>query len=165
MNKKETIIIYTDGGCRGNPGIGAWGAVLKTSKHRLEIGESDKYTTNNKMELSAALFAIKKVKRSSNIKLYSDSSYLVNGINKWIINWERNGWVKSDKKPVENKEIWQSLYKESKKHAITFHWVKAHNGNEENEKVDSIVNILMDEHFSTGNRASLNNMTVKSKTI
>ena len=162
MNKKETIIIYTDGGCRGNPGLGAWGAILKTSKYRLEIGESFEYTTNNKMELSAALFAIKKVKSTSNIELYSDSTYLVQGMTKWINNWAKNGWVKSDKKEVENKDIWQSLYKESQKHTIKFQWVKAHNGNKENEKVDEIVNILMDEHSSKGRVASLNNMTVSS---
>lgn len=162
MNKKETILIYTDGGCRGNPGLGAWGAILKTSKYRLEIGASLEHTTNNKMELSAALFAIKRIKHTSNIELYSDSSYLVNGMNKWIENWVKNGWVKSDKKEVENKDIWKSLYKESKKHTVTFQWVKAHNGNEENEKVDEIVNILMDEHSSKGHIASLSNMTVSS---
>ncbi len=149
INQKESIIIYTDGGCRGNPGLGAWGAVLKTSKHRLEIGLSAENTTNNKMELSAALFALKKVKKSSNIELYTDSNYLVLGMTKWVFNWNRNNWIKSDKKPVENKELWQELLSVSKKHVINFHWVRGHDGDIENERADEIVNILMDEHQKT----------------
>ena len=149
MTDKETIVIYTDGGCRGNPGFGAWGAILKTSKHRLEIGGSAENTTNNKMELSAALFALKRVRTTSNIELYSDSSYLVNGMTKWIKNWMKNNWIKSDKKPVENKEIWKELYTVSQKHNIKFNWVRGHSGNKENERADEIANILMDEYQTT----------------
>ncbi len=144
------IIIYTDGACRGNPGLGAWAAVLmdESDKYYLEIAESVAKTTNNKMELLAAVEALKAIKKPSEIMLYTDSMYLVNGMTKWIQNWVRRNWTKSDKKPVENKEFWQQLLNLSEKHNITFNWVKAHNGDKYNERVDGLANFVMDKHIA-----------------
>ena len=159
--QKDNITIYTDGGCRGNPGIGAWGAILLSEKHnlRLEIGESEEHTTNNKMEMQAAIKALERLKHSHNIKLYSDSAYLVNGMNNWIYSWQKNNWIKSDKKPVENKEYWLKLIDLSKKHSIEFIKVKGHSSNKENNRADEIVNILMDEHIKNGSISEFYNKT------
>ncbi|MEI0531047.1 ribonuclease HI [Brachyspira pilosicoli] len=159
--QKENIIIYTDGGCRGNPGIGAWGAILLSEKHnlRLEIGESEEHTTNNKMEMQAAIKALERLKHSHNIKLYSDSAYLINGMNSWIYSWQKNNWIKSDKKPVENKDYWLKLIELSKKHSIEFIKVKGHSSNKENNRADEIVNILMDEHIKNGSTAEFYSKT------
>ena len=155
----DNIIIYTDGGCRGNPGLGAWAAILISEKYslRLEIGESENNTTNNKMEMKAIIKALERLKKSHNIKVYSDSAYLVNGMNEWIYSWQKNNWIKSDKKPVENKEYWIKLIELSKKHNIEFIKVKGHSDNKENNRADEIVNILMDKHEDTGNVASFYN--------
>ena len=155
----DNITIYTDGGCRGNPGLGAWASILISEKHslRLEIGESEELTTNNKMEMKAVIKALERLKKSHNIKVYSDSAYLVNGMNEWIYSWQKNNWIKSDKKPVENKEYWIKLIELSKKHNIEFIKVKGHSGNKENDRADEIVNILMYEHESAGNVASFYN--------
>ncbi len=144
------IIIYTDGACRGNPGLGAWGAVLmdESGKYYLEMAESTPKTTNNKMELLAAIEALKVVKKPSDIMLYTDSMYLVNGMTKWIKNWVNRNWTKSDKKPVENKEFWQELLALTNKHNVVFNWVKAHNGDEYNERVDGLANFAMDNHIA-----------------
>ena len=159
--QKDNIIIYTDGGCRGNPGIGAWGAILLSEKHnlRLEIGESEEHTTNNKMEMQAAIKALERLKHSHNIKLYSDSAYLVNGMNSWIYSWQKNNWIKSDKKPVENKDYWLKLIELSKKHSIEFIKVKGHSSNKENNRADEIVNILMDEHIKNGSTSEFYSKT------
>lgn len=159
----DNIIIYTDGGCRGNPGLGAWAAILISEKHslRLEIGESENNTTNNKMEMKAIIKALERLKKSHNIKVYSDSAYLVNGMNEWIYSWQKNNWIKSDKKPVENKEYWIKLIELSKKHNIEFIKVKGHSDNKENNRADEIVNILMDKHEDTGNVASFYNKKSK----
>ncbi|WP_367271002.1 ribonuclease HI [uncultured Brachyspira sp.] len=157
----DNIIIYTDGGCRGNPGLGAWGAILISEKHnlRLEIGESEDNVTNNKMEVKAAIKALERLKNSHNIKLYSDSAYLINGMTKWIYSWQKNNWIKSDKKPVENKEYWLKLIELSSKHNIEFIKVKGHSTNKENNRADEIVNILMDKHIETGKAASYSEKT------
>lgn len=159
--QKDNIIIYTDGGCRGNPGIGAWGAILLSEKHnlRLEIGESEEHTTNNKMEMQAAIKALERLKHSHNIKLYSDSAYLVNGMNSWIYSWQKNNWIKSNRKPVENKDYWLKLIELSKKHSIEFIKVKGHSSNKENNRADEIVNILMDEHIKNGSISEFYNKT------
>ncbi len=159
--QKDNITIYTDGGCRGNPGIGAWGAILLSEKHnlRLEIGESEEHTTNNKMEMQAAIKALERLKNSHNIKLYSDSAYLINGMNNWIYSWQKNNWIKSDKKPVENKDYWLKLIELSKRHSIEFIKVKGHSSNKENNRADEIVNILMDEHIKNGSTAEFYSKT------
>ena len=159
--QKDNITIYTDGGCRGNPGVGAWGAILLSEKHnlRLEIGESEEHTTNNKMEMQAAIKALERLKNSHNIKLYSDSAYLINGMNSWIYSWQKNNWIKSDKKTVENKDYWLKLIELSKRHSIEFIKVKGHSSNKENNRADKIVNILMDEHIKNGSTAEFYSKT------
>ena len=159
--QKDNITIYTDGGCRGNPGVGAWGAILLSEKHnlRLEIGESEEHTTNNKMEMQAAIKALERLKNSHNIKLYSDSAYLINGMNSWIYSWQKNNWIKSDKKTVENKDYWLKLIELSKRHSIEFIKVKGHSSNKENNRADEIVNILMDEHIKNGSTAEFYSKT------
>ena len=153
MNK---ITIYTDGACRGNPGLGSWAAILMDEKcvHYLEISGSDTHTTNNKMELLAAIKALSSIKKESKVTLYTDSMYLVNGMTKWIKNWVLRNWIKSDKKPVENKNLWEKLLALSHKHDIKFNWVKAHNGDKYNERVDTLANITMDKHIETGSTFS-----------
>lgn len=138
MESVKHITIYTDGACSGNPGIGGWGALLIWKQHKRELYGSCNYTTNNKMELTAAIKAIEAVKEKSKIDLYTDSAYVKNGITKYMLNWLKNGWKTSTKKPVKNMDLWQSLYYLTQKHEVNWHWVKGHNGVELNERVDEL---------------------------
>lgn len=135
---KNKIIIYTDGACSGNPGKGGWGAVLIYSDKQKHLSGSTILTTNNKMELTAAIEALKAVKKSSDIELYTDSQYVKNGINLWIINWKKNGWKTANKKEVANKDLWIELDKYVTHHNITWFWVKGHSGNHYNEIADNL---------------------------
>jgi ribonuclease HI len=131
------ITIYTDGACSGNPGIGGWGAViLEINKDEIFLNGGNDNTTNNRMELTAAIEALKKIQNKKNIKLITDSKYLKDGIQSWIINWKKNGWKTAAKKPVKNKELWIELDNLISKHSITWEWVKGHAGNKYNEKAD-----------------------------
>ena len=132
-------IIYTDGACSGNPGPGGWGAIiLSEEKNETNISGKERSTTNNRMELMAPIMALKKIKKSSKIIIYTDSIYLKNGITTWIKNWEKNGWKSANKKPVKNKDLWLTLNELSKKHIINWKWVKAHAGNKYNEIADKL---------------------------
>jgi ribonuclease HI len=132
-------IIYTDGACSGNPGPGGWGAVILDDKsNETNISGEEKSTTNNRMELMAPIMALRKIKKSSRIVIYTDSTYLKNGITIWIKNWEKNGWKSANKKPVKNKDLWVTLSKLSKKQIIDWKWVKAHTGNKYNEIADKL---------------------------
>ena len=135
---KNKITIYTDGACSGNPGKGGWGAVLIYRDKQKHLSGSAILTTNNKMELTAAIEALKAVKKSSDIELYTDSQYVKNGINLWIINWKKNGWKTANKKEVANKDLWIELDKYVTHHNITWFWVKGHSGNHYNEIADSL---------------------------
>ncbi len=132
------IEIYTDGACLGNPGRGGWGAVLIYKEHQKEISGSESQTTNNQMELRAAIEALKTLKKPCEINLYTDSKYVMDGITKWILNWKKNGWKSADKKPIKNIELWQELDFESSKHLIKWIWVKGHAGNMFNELADEL---------------------------
>lgn len=137
--QKNSIKIYTDGACLGNPGPGGWAAILIFDNGNIEkISGGDPDTTNNRMELSAAINALKSIDVPSEIELFTDSTYVKNGITSWIKNWERNGWKNSENKSVKNKELWLELRVLEKRHTIKWHWVKGHNGNEFNEKVDEL---------------------------
>ena len=138
MNNK--IIIYTDGACSGNPGIGGWGAVLINSDTNEEkyISGAENLTTNNKMELTATIESLKSIKKPSEIELYTDSQYVKNGISIWIINWKNNGWKTANKKPVANKELWFELDKIVQFHNINWFWVKGQSGNHYNEITDQL---------------------------
>ena len=135
----EEISIYTDGACSGNPGPGGWGAILMMDNYKKEISGSNKETTNNIMELTAVVEALKLVKRPCKIKLYSDSAYVVNGFKQgWIYNWIKKNWKTSDGKPVKNKELWEELYNFTKIHEIEFIKVKGHSDNQYNNRCDEL---------------------------
>ena len=132
-------MIYTDGACSGNPGPGGWGAVILDEKNNeTNISGEEKSTTNNRMELMAPIMALRKVKEASKITIYTDSTYLKNGITTWIKNWEKNGWMSANKKPVKNKDLWIALNKLSKEQVVSWKWVKAHAGNKYNEIADKL---------------------------
>lgn len=133
------VDIFTDGACKGNPGPGGWGAVLRSADGReRELSGGETPTTNNRMELTAAIEALKALKRPCRVELHTDSVYLRDGITKWIHGWQRNGWRTSDRKPVKNAELWQALLDAAERHRIGWHWVKAHNGHAENERADAL---------------------------
>ena len=132
-------VIYTDGACSGNPGPGGWGAVILDEVNKeISISGKEKSTTNNRMELMAPIMALRKIKKASKIIIYTDSTYLKNGITTWIKNWEKNGWKNANKKPVKNKDLWIALRKLSKEQIIDWKWVKAHAGNKYNEIADKL---------------------------
>ncbi len=135
---KPHVIIYSDGACSGNPGPGGWGAVLMSGTHRKELSGGEAGTTNNRMELMAAIAALEALKKPSKVELHTDSQYVKNGITAWIHGWKRNGWKTADKKPVKNAELWQRLEAATKRHEITWHWVKGHAGHEHNERADEL---------------------------
>lgn len=135
----ENIVIYTDGACSGNPGPGGWGAILMYNEHKKEISGANKETTNNIMELTAVVEALKLLKHECNVKIYSDSAYVVNAFkNGWINNWMKNGWRTSSKEPVKNKELWMTLYEFTRIHNIEFIKVKGHSDNEYNNRCDEL---------------------------
>ena len=132
-------IIYTDGACSGNPGPGGWGAIILDEEgNQINLSGNEKSTTNNRMELAAPIMALKKIKRSSEITIYTDSTYLRDGITIWINNWKKNGWKSAKKKPVKNKDLWIMLDKLTEKKSIVWRWVKAHAGNKFNELADKL---------------------------
>jgi len=132
-------VIYTDGACSGNPGPGGWGAVILDKKNNeTSISGKEKSTTNNRMELMAPIRALRKIKKASKIIIYTDSTYLKNGITIWIKNWEKNGWQSANKKPIKNKDLWVMLNELSKVQIVEWKWVKAHTGNKYNEMADKL---------------------------
>jgi ribonuclease HI len=135
------VDIYTDGACSGNPGPGGWGAVLSYGEHEREIyGGDPGPTTNNRMELMAAIQALEALKRPVEVRLHTDSTYVRNGITKWMLAWERNGWMTSDRKPVKNADLWRRLMEAVGKHEVEWLWVKGHAGDEGNERADALAN-------------------------
>ena len=136
----SAVIIHTDGACSGNPGPGGWGAVLQYGKTVRELKGGAPLTTNNQMELTAAIEALNALKRPVAVQLHTDSSYVKDGLTKWIHNWKKNGWKTADKKPVKNVELWQALDAAVARHQIVWHWVKGHNGDEMNERADALAN-------------------------
>ena len=141
------INIYTDGACSGNPGIGGWGAVIfSNSDDVIFLNGGENITTNNRMELTAAIKSIAYFKNRSNLEIFTDSKYLKDGIERWILNWKKNGWKTSNKKPVKNKDLWVQLDKEILKHNIKWNWVKGHANNAFNEKADSLARKYIEEN-------------------
>lgn len=134
----KTITIYTDGACSGNPGPGGWGAILKYNDHQKELNGGAADTTNNRMELMAAISSLQSLKEPCQVDLYTDSVYVRDGISKWIEGWKRNGWKTAAKAPVKNAELWQELDAARKIHKVTWHWVKGHAGHPENERADEL---------------------------
>ncbi|MDD2220475.1 MAG: ribonuclease HI [Clostridia bacterium] len=135
----KQVTIFSDGACSGNPGPGGWGAILTYGEHRLEISGFEAETTNQKMEMKAALAALEKLKEPCAVRLVSDSAYLINGFNqKWLDKWQKNGWQTSKKTPVENQELWKALLAQAQKHKIEWVKVKGHAGHPENERCDEL---------------------------
>ena len=139
------VTIYTDGACSGNPGKGGWGAILIYAKEKKYISGSKQLTTNNQMELTATIEALKAILKPSNIALYTDSQYVKNGITSWIFNWKKNGWKTANKKPVANKDLWIELEKYVDFHSVNWFWVKGHSGNHYNEIADELAVKAMNE--------------------
>ena len=140
MSSVKPVIIYTDGACSGNPGPGGWGAILKFGDAVKELKGGEAHTTNNRMELMAAISALEALKGPSKVHVYTDSQYVQKGIKEWIHGWKRNGWKTAAKEPVKNKELWIELDELRKKHEIEWHWVKGHAGHPENERADALAN-------------------------
>ena len=139
------ITIYTDGACSGNPGKGGWGAILIDAKEEKYLSGSNQLTTNNQMELTATIEALKAIVKPCNIALYTDSQYVKNGITTWIFNWKKNGWKTANKKPVANKDLWIELDKYVKIHSVNWFWVKGHSGDHYNEIADQLAVNAMNE--------------------
>jgi ribonuclease HI len=134
------IVIHTDGACKGNPGRGGWGALLRAGSHEKEIFGGEAHTTNNRMELTAVIRALESLHRRSTVQIHTDSQYVKNGIETWIHGWKRNGWKTADRKPVKNDELWRELDTLVARHDITWHWVKGHADNAGNLRADALAN-------------------------
>lgn len=146
MADQTTVDIYTDGACSGNPGPGGWGAVLRYGTQERELhGGEPLETTNNRMELMAAIQALESLTRPVVVRLHTDSTYVRNGITKWMANWKRNGWRTADKQPVKNADLWQRLEAAVSRHEVAWLWVKGHNGDPDNERADALANRGMTE--------------------
>ena len=143
--REQAVEIFTDGACRGNPGPGGWGALLRHGEREKELYGSERETTNNRMELMAAIIALESLKRACEVTLTTDSQYVRKGITEWIVNWKRRGWKTADKKPVKNQDLWQRLEAATHKHKIHWKWIKGHSGHAENEQADQLANRAIDE--------------------
>ncbi len=141
----STVSIFTDGACRGNPGPGGWGALLRFGSTEKELWGGDPNTTNNRMELMAAIKGLEALKRQSRVELTTDSQYVRKGITEWIENWKARGWKTASKKPVKNDDLWRRLDELAGQHDISWHWVKGHSGHRENEIADTLANRGIDE--------------------
>ena len=152
----KEVTIYTDGACSGNPGPGGWGAVLCYKGTEKELSGGEAMTTNNRMELTAAVSALNALKEPCRVYLYSDSKYLVDSLMKgWVIAWEKRGWVKADKKPALNADLWQELLRLDKVHEITYHWVKGHADDDYNNRCDELAVARRDEYAALGRRGDM----------
>ena len=144
-NEVVDIQIFTDGACRGNPGPGGWGVILRSGSHEKELFGGEQSTTNNRMELRAAIEGLAALKRSSRVTVTTDSQYVRQGITQWIEGWKRNQWRTSAKKPVKNQDLWQLLDQLTSRHEVTWEWVKGHSGHPDNELADALANRGIDE--------------------
>ncbi len=141
----QTTEIYTDGACRGNPGPGGWGVLIIAGRHRKTMHGGDPVTTNNRMELTAAIEALNALKNGQHVILHTDSKYVMDGVNEWMPNWKKRGWKTASKKPVKNKDLWQTLDEAVARHEIDWRWVKGHDGIPGNEEADALANRGIDE--------------------
>lgn len=134
----KQVRIFTDGACKGNPGPGGWGALLRMGGHEKELSGGEPNTTNNRMEMMGAIKALNALTEPCAVDLYSDSKYVLDGMTKWIHGWQRNGWVNASKQPVKNADLWRDLIAAANPHRVTWHWVRGHSGHPENERVDAL---------------------------
>jgi ribonuclease HI len=147
---QETIAIFTDGACRGNPGVGAWGAIIRCGTHEKQIAGAEAHTTNNRMEMMAAIAALEALKRPSRVALTTDSNYLRQGMTQWLEGWKRRNWRNSQNKPVKNRDLWERLDALNRLHKVSWHWVKGHSGHPENELADQLANEAIDRFLVQG---------------
>ena len=138
------VEIFTDGACKGNPGPGGWGAILRCGPQERELKGAEAHTTNNRMELQAAISALNTLTRACQVDLTTDSVYVRDGISKWVHGWQKNGWKTADKKPVKNDDLWQALLAAARPHKVSWHWVKGHSGHAENERADTLANAAIE---------------------
>lgn len=138
------VEIYCDGACSGNPGVGGWGAILRWNGHEKELSGANGETTNNRMEMTAAIEALSALKRPSTVILTTDSQYLVKGMNEWIMGWIRKGWVNSKREPVLNRDLWERLLELTRQHKVEWQWIRGHNGHSENERCDELARKAID---------------------
>ena len=150
MTEGPHVIVHTDGACSGNPGPGGWGAILSYGEHEKELKGGEPHTTNNRMELMAAISALEALKRPSTVEMHTDSQYVQQGISQWITKWKRNGWKTADKKPVKNVDLWQRLDAAMQQHHVKWHWVKGHAGHELNERADRLAVAAITEMRAAG---------------
>jgi ribonuclease HI len=136
---------WTDGACRGNPGPGGWGVLLRSAGHERELRGAEALTTNNRMELTAAIMALESLKRPCSVDLYTDSQYVRGGITEWLAGWKKNGWRTSARQPVKNQDLWQALEIAAARHEVRWHWVKGHSGHPENDRADALANEAIDQ--------------------
>ena len=141
----KRVEIFTDGACKGNPGPGGWGALLRMGKHEKELSGSDPSTTNNRMEMTAVIRALEALIEPCEVLLHSDSRYVIDGMTKWVHGWQKKGWVNASKKPVRNEDLWHELIDAAGRHRITWQWVKGHDGHVENERVDKLASDAANE--------------------
>jgi ribonuclease HI len=136
----DVVEIFTDGACKGNPGPGGWGALLRIGQHERELFGGEAHTTNNRMELTAVIRALEALKRPCRVEIYTDSEYVKNGITAWLPTWKLRGWKTADRKPVKNVDLWQALDAAARRHDVRWHWVRGHAGHAENERADALAN-------------------------
>jgi ribonuclease HI len=137
-NARKQVEVFTDGACKGNPGPGGWGALLRMGVHEKELSGGEAETTNNRMEMTAVIRALTALNAPCAVTLHTDSRYVIDGMTKWIVGWQKKGWVNASKQPVKNKDLWQDLIAAAAPHKINWQWVKGHSGHPENERVDQL---------------------------
>jgi ribonuclease HI len=141
VSEAAVVEVYADGACKGNPGPGGWGVLLRMGAHEKEMHGGEPQTTNNRMELTAVIEALAALKRPSQVRVYTDSQYVQKGISEWIHAWKKRGWQTADKKPVKNADLWRRLDELARGHSVEWHWVKGHAGHPENERADALANL------------------------
>ena len=152
ITESTSVEIFSDGACRGNPGPGGWGVLLRYNAHEQQLYGGENNTTNNRMELTAAIKGLSALKKPCRVAVTTDSEYVRSGITEWLVNWKQRGWETSTKKPVKNKDLWQQLDQEAQRHQVSWHWVKGHSGHRENDIADELANRGIDElQFSERN--------------
>jgi ribonuclease HI len=134
----KKVEVFTDGACKGNPGPGGWGALLRMGAHEKEMSGSEPQTTNNRMEMTAAIKGLGALIEPCDVTLYTDSKYVIDGITKWVHGWKRNGWINASKQPVRNADLWHELIEAAQRHQVSWQWVRGHDGHVENERVDKL---------------------------
>lgn len=149
-NSSNHVELFTDGACSGNPGPGGWGALLRYKGTEKELSGAEPDTTNNRMELMAAIEGLKAVKRTCDVTLYTDSKYVLQGVTEWMDGWKSRGWKTADKKPVKNQDLWMALDEQVSRHHVKWQWVKGHNGHIENERVDELARMAIKDMLSLG---------------